>query len=69
MKALICLLAVAVLTWFAPGGFTTAKATVTAAHAQALKDLPFTLVHCRRSYHCDWDRRGSVKVRRCHVCP
>ena len=69
MKALIWLVAVAVLTWLGPTGFTSAGATVTASQAQGSEGLPFTLAHCRRSYHCDWDRRGSVKVRRCHVCP
>jgi hypothetical protein len=68
MKALIYSMAVAVLACVAPIGFTPARATVTASNLQA-EGLPSTAVHCRRVYHCDWDRRGNVKIRRCHVCP
>jgi hypothetical protein len=49
-------------------GFAPAQA-MTASNMKPYASSSVTPVHCKRTFHCHWTKRGvAARTKHCHVC-
>jgi hypothetical protein len=50
-------------------GLTPAEATVTAPSLKPYTTSSVTPVHCKKTFHCHWIKKGvAARTKHCHVC-
>jgi metal-dependent hydrolase (beta-lactamase superfamily II) len=50
-------------------GFAPAQAMMTASNMKSYTTSWVTPVHCKKTFHCHWIKKGvAARTKHCHVC-